>query len=115
LIKRSFQGLSVAIETVRIIEELMEIWPNEVCDSLVDSLNTYGDLKMQGQCKDYIYSKHSACPYSKNHFREKDVLERIYIDIWGPTQTQSAGGAQYFMLMIDGFSSFRTVAFLSSK
>jgi len=31
-IKRSFQGLSVAIETVRINEELMEIWPNEVCD-----------------------------------------------------------------------------------
>ena len=32
LIERSFQGLSVAIETVRIDEELMEIWPNEVCD-----------------------------------------------------------------------------------
>jgi len=29
----SFQGLSIAIETMRIIEELMEIWPNEVCDS----------------------------------------------------------------------------------
>jgi len=34
-IERSFQGLSVAIETVRIDEELMEIWPNEVCDSIV--------------------------------------------------------------------------------
>ena len=31
-IKRSFQGLSIAIETVRIAEELVEIWPNEVCD-----------------------------------------------------------------------------------
>jgi len=31
-IERSFQGLSVAIETVRIDGELMEIWPNEVCD-----------------------------------------------------------------------------------
>ena len=31
--KRSFQGLSIAIETVRIVEELVEIWPNEVCDS----------------------------------------------------------------------------------
>jgi len=31
-IERSLQGLSVAIETVRIFEELMEIWPNEVCD-----------------------------------------------------------------------------------
>jgi len=32
LIERSFQGLSGAIETVRIIKELVEIWPNEVCD-----------------------------------------------------------------------------------
>jgi len=32
-IGRSFQGHSIAIETVRIIEELMEIWPNEVCDT----------------------------------------------------------------------------------
>jgi len=32
LIERSFQGLSVAIETMRIVKELVEIWPNEVCD-----------------------------------------------------------------------------------
>jgi len=30
--ERSFQGLFVSIETVRIDEESMEIWPNEVCD-----------------------------------------------------------------------------------
>jgi len=35
LIKRSFQGLSIAIDTMRIVEELVEIWPNEVCDTLV--------------------------------------------------------------------------------
>jgi len=33
LIERSFQGLSGAIETVRIFKELMEIWLNEVCDN----------------------------------------------------------------------------------
>jgi len=32
LIERSFQGLSVAAKTMRINEELMEIWLNEVCD-----------------------------------------------------------------------------------
>jgi len=32
--KRSFQGLFIAIKTMRIIEELMERWPNEVCDNL---------------------------------------------------------------------------------
>jgi len=35
----SVQGLSVAVETVRIDEELMEIWLNEVCDnSIVDNV-----------------------------------------------------------------------------
>jgi len=28
----SFQGLSGAIETMRIVKELVEIWPNEVYD-----------------------------------------------------------------------------------
>ena len=32
MIERFFQGLSVAVETMRIIEELVEIWLNEVCD-----------------------------------------------------------------------------------
>jgi len=32
LIKRYFQGLSGAIETMRIVKELVEIWPNKVCD-----------------------------------------------------------------------------------
>ena len=31
-IKRSFQGLLGAIKTMGIIEELMEIWPNKVCN-----------------------------------------------------------------------------------
>ena len=34
LIKRSFQGLSIVVKTMGVDEELMEIWPNEVCDSL---------------------------------------------------------------------------------
>jgi len=38
LIKRSFQGLSIAFETVKIIDKLIEIWPNEVCDRRYISL-----------------------------------------------------------------------------
>jgi len=35
-IERSFQGLFVAVKTVRIDEELMEIWLNEVCDTSLE-------------------------------------------------------------------------------
>jgi len=31
----SFQGLLDVIEIMGIIEDLIEIWPNEVCDSIV--------------------------------------------------------------------------------
>jgi len=40
-IERSFQGLFVAIEIVRIDEELMEIWPNEVCDTYTTPAYAY--------------------------------------------------------------------------
>jgi len=35
LIERSFQELSGAVKTMRIIKELIEIWPNEVCDTVM--------------------------------------------------------------------------------
>jgi len=41
LIERSFQGLSIAVETVRIVEALVEIWPNEVCDKYNQEIKTY--------------------------------------------------------------------------
>ena len=34
-IERSFQELSAAIETMTIVKELVEIWPNKVCDRLI--------------------------------------------------------------------------------
>jgi len=46
-----------------------------ISKSLVDGINTYGDLKLQGQCEDCIYGKHSTRPYAKNRFREREVLE----------------------------------------
>jgi len=43
LIERSFQGLLGTIETMRIIEELMEIWLNEVCDREEGYLDVFKD------------------------------------------------------------------------
>ena len=43
------------------------------------------------------------------------MLERVYIDIWGPARTQSAGRALYFLIIINRYSSFRMVAFLNNK
>ena len=70
---------------------------------------------MGGKCEDCIFGKHSAHPFNDNGYRETETLERIHVDIWGPSPTQSAGGAHYFMLLMDGYSFYKTVAFLRSK
>ena len=65
-IERSFQGLSVAVETVRILEELVEIWPNEVCDIFLLPHNVYTaitTLSIQSQITYYI-----CCPKCFYHY-----------------------------------------------
>ena len=82
---------------------------------LVDRLDMSGETLIGGLCKDCIYGKHTAHPYHKNKSKESAVLEHVHIDIWRPCQIQSAGGAMYFMIIMDSFSSYRTVTFLKHK
>jgi len=83
--------------------------------NLVDGLNIYGELLIGGLCEDCIYSKHAAHLYSDNKPRKKNVLEHVHINIWGPSKVQSAGSALYFIIIMDSFSSYRTVVFLKTK
>jgi len=83
--------------------------------TLVDSLNITGELTMGGRCKDYIFGKHSTHPFNDNGYQEMEILERTHINIWGLSPTQSAEGVSYFMLLIDGHLSYRTVTFLKTK
>jgi len=64
-----------------------------ISKQLVDGLHIDGDLSMRGQYEDCIYGKHTSQPYNKNVTKEKDMLEQVHINIWGPTQTQSASGS----------------------
>jgi len=83
--------------------------------TLVDGLNITGELTMGGRCEDCIFGKHSTHPFNDNGYQETEISERTHIDIWGPSPTQSAGGTSYFMLLMDGHSSYHTVAFLKTK
>ena len=83
--------------------------------TLVDGLNITGELTMGGKCEDCIFGKHSTHPFNDSGYRETEILERIHVDIWGPSPIQSAGGAHYFMLLMDGHSSYKVVALLKSK
>ena len=88
---------------------------NMIRNKLVDGMNTYGEMALGEMCKDCIFVKHTSYPYNSIMVKERDVLEHIYIDLWGLAQVQSAGGAHYFMAITDGFSLYQTVTFLALK
>jgi hypothetical protein len=82
---------------------------------LVDGLNASGEARLKALCEDCLFGKQTAHPFNNTITRETSVLECVYVDIWGPANVQSAGGAKYFMLCMDGASSFRKVFFIASK
>jgi len=84
-------------------------------NKLVDGMNTYGEMVLGGICEDCIFGKHTSHPYNSTMVKERDLLEHIHIDLWGPAQVQSARGTHYFMTITDSFSSYQTAAFLASK
>ena len=84
-------------------------------DKLVDKLTVHGDPSLKELYEDCIFGKHIAHPYCKNPVCETEVFEQVYIDIWGLSPTLSAGGYNYFMVIMGGFSLYRTIALLMSK
>jgi hypothetical protein len=82
---------------------------------LVDGLNASGEARLKALCEDCLFGKQTTHPFNNTVTRETSVLECVYVDIWGPANVQSAGGAKYFMLCMDGASLFRKVFFIASK
>jgi len=76
LIERSFQGLFVAIKTVRIVKELVEIWLNEVCDrkNLKNTKEAIKEFEKEYQqnMKDVARQKHE-----KGTFRSRELPGRF--------------------------------------
>ena len=42
-------------------------------------------------------------------------LELLHVDLMGPTKTESLGGKQYIMVIVDDFSRYTWVEFLREK
>ena len=82
---------------------------------LVDGLNIVGDTELDGKCEDCIYGKQTAQPYDEVIEPEREVLEHVYGDLWGPAHVHSVGGAEYMFILNDGGSSYRAPYFLTTK
>ncbi|KIJ23037.1 hypothetical protein M422DRAFT_196412 [Sphaerobolus stellatus SS14] len=88
---------------------------NMIRHELVDGLEVTGEASVNGLCEDCIYGKQTQRPYDEKVTHEMELLERVHIDLHGPTRVRSFGGAWFMMLITDGASSYRTVYFLSEK
>ena len=83
-------------------------------DQLVDGLPDVG--ARQRQCVSCLRGKqHREAIPKVSSRRASKLLELVHTDLCGPMQTQSLGGALYFMLIIDDCSRFTWVYFLHRK
>ncbi|KAJ3496002.1 hypothetical protein NLJ89_g10543 [Agrocybe chaxingu] len=82
---------------------------------LVDGLHITDGDGAPWMCEDCIYGKHASRPYDENYTPETELLALVHVDLWGPAQVRSTGGARYLMVFTDDASSFHKAYFLSEK
>ena len=79
-----------------------------------------GVLKMKFD-QDLVCDACQKGKQTKSSFKPKDVvsttrpLELLHLDLFGPTKTQSLGGKNYGMVIVDDYSRFGWVLFLTYK
>ena len=67
-------------------------------------------------CDACVKGKHKKSSFkSKNCVSTTRSLQLLHIDLFGPTRTTSLGGKSYGFVIVDDFSKYTWVLFLSSK
>ena len=66
-------------------------------------------------CEICAKCKIQALPFKRSETRETQVLGLIHSDICGPMNTESLGGAKYFVTFIDDYSRFTETAMLRNR
>lgn len=72
--------------------------------------------RLGSDCGDCMAGKAHQVPHPTSvRQRAREPLERVHIDLVGPVNPPSLGGARYFLLARDEFSTYLHVYFLTSK
>ncbi|CAK5266798.1 unnamed protein product [Mycena citricolor] len=78
-------------------------------DSLIDGDGVKGiDIVPDadhGICEDCLAGKQARRPFDGIHEPEKEVGDRVYMDLWGPAQITGVGGARWVFHAVDGASA----------
>ena len=55
-------------------------------------------------CEHCVFGKQHRVSFGTSIHRTKDTLDNIHLDVWGPSQVPSRGGASYLLTLIDDYS-----------
>ncbi|KAJ7170662.1 hypothetical protein C8R43DRAFT_875590, partial [Mycena crocata] len=81
---------------------------NSGLDALISGKHVNGlhvrEGGVDGLCEDCLFGKQARRPFDGVHEVEKEVGERVYMDLWGPAQVTSVGGKRWFYHIVDGHS-----------
>jgi len=55
-------------------------------------------------CRYYVLGKAKRQKLPTNNHSSNVALDYMHADLWGPSRTESHGGARYFLSVVDGFS-----------
>ncbi|KAF5348976.1 hypothetical protein D9757_015023 [Collybiopsis confluens] len=69
------------------------------------------DYELCGKCEPCLFAKAKRLPFDDIVIPASEPLDRVSLDLWGPSRTRSLGGANYMLLACDDgtgipFSSF---------
>lgn len=67
------------------------------------------------RCENCIMGKMHRLPFPKSESRSKRAGELVHMDLCGPMQENSLGGARYFLQLKDDYSHWRTIYFIKQK
>ncbi|CAK5275187.1 unnamed protein product [Mycena citricolor] len=69
----------------------------------------------RGMCEDCIAGKQTRRPFDGEHKWEREIGERVYMDLWGPAQITGIGGMHFLFHAVDGHSAAVWTFGLKSK
>ena len=93
------------------LQSLQQMQKQNLVMGLPDKLGISSSI-----CEGCVLGKHQVYSFpDKSLSRATSPLDLVHTDICGPMQTQSLGGATYYITFIDDFSRYTKVYFLKHK
>ncbi|GFQ77592.1 retrovirus-related Pol polyprotein from transposon TNT 1-94 [Trichonephila clavata] len=103
-------------------DQSLQLWHERLCHQnkahvkvILRKYQIKSDVKDSQICDGYCYGKPNRRPFGTRKQRTTTPGELINIDVCGPMQQQSLGGAKYYVCFKDDFTKYRRVFFMQSR